>query len=73
MTAADRYPPASRRRRSRPAADGDTITIDRADMLKLVRAQSVILDVFRGWAGLEPDHARRAGLDGALDISDDVG
>lgn len=70
MTAADRYPPASRRRRSGQPADPTMIAIPREDMLKLVRAQSVILDVFRGWAGLGPDEARRAGLDTPLDISD---
>ncbi len=63
VTAADRYPPASRRRHTRPSADGNTVTIPRAELLKLVRAQSVILDVFRGWAGLDPDRNRASGLD----------
>lgn len=59
MTAADRYAAPARHRRGTHAPDqGVALTIPREDLLKLVRAQSVILDVFRGWAGLGPDAAR---------------
>lgn len=72
MTAADRYAPPARRRRSTRVPDqGAALTIPRDDLLKLVRAQSVILDVFRGWAGLGPDAAR--GDMPPLDISDEIG
>lgn len=54
MTTADRYPPTSRRRRSGRHGDGDTLVISRAQVLDLVRAQTVTLNVFRSWAGLRP-------------------
>lgn len=74
MTAADRYAPDARRRRAaRQPAQGATLTIPHDDLLRLVRAQSVILDVFRGWAGLAPDAARGDVPGAALDISDEIG
>lgn len=63
MTAADRYPAPSRRRRACP--DGDVITIPRAHLLDLVRAQTVTLNVFRAWAGLRPVGDGGGGVDRA--------
>lgn len=69
MTAADRYPPTSRRRRSGQHADPLAVTVPRGFLLEQIRAQTVMLNAWRALAGLGPVPSGGGAGSGQLDNS----